>query len=108
MMRSTPLRVRAVSAALALVAGAGLLASTPASQPASAEGRAGSAVTLRWADGVTGADNATVVEERDTADPRYDEFEDLEVTIGQTENIRAQAIDITWSGMNPSPTDGSV
>ena len=102
---SSALRIRAVSAALALVAGVGLLAYEPAAPSANAAGSelTDSAVTLSWSDGIVGADNSTVVEERDPEHFMYDDFDGLEVTVSQTDDIQAQALDVTWSGWNPTP-----
>ncbi|SDU81010.1 hypothetical protein [Jiangella alkaliphila] len=104
-MVSSALRIRAVSAALALVAGMGLLAYEPAAPAANAADNelTDSAVTLSWSDGIVGADNSTVVEERDPEHFMYDDFDGLEVTVSQTDDIQAQAVDVTWSGWNPTP-----
>ncbi|WP_162606575.1 hypothetical protein [Jiangella asiatica] len=109
MIISPALRIRAVSAALALIAGVGLLAYEPAAQPAGAaeSDLTASAVTLSWSDGVTGADNSTVVEERDPDHYLYDDFDGLEVTVSQTEDIRSQGLDVTWSGWDPTPGSSS-
>lgn len=109
MTLSPALRIRAASAALALVAGVGLIAAQPAAVPANAADEGDlteSAVTLSWADGVIGADGE-VVQERDPSDPRYQDFEDLEVTVSQTEDMRRQSVHVTWSGGLPTFVDGS-
>ncbi|MBB5790562.1 hypothetical protein [Jiangella mangrovi] len=108
MIISSGLRIRAVSAALALVAGVGLLAYEPATPTAGAAAGdlTDSAVTLRWSDGIIGADHSTVVEERDPEHFMYDDFDGLEVTVSQTDDIRAQSLDVRWSGWQPTP--GSV
>lgn len=110
MITSPARRFRAVSAALALLAGAGLLAYQPAPSPANAA-EAGdltdSAVTLRWADGIVGADDS-VVQERDESQPMYQDFENLEVTVSQTENIRRQSVHVRWTGGLPTLLSGTT
>lgn len=108
MIASPALRIRAVSATLALVAGVGLLAYEPSAPPAAAaEGDlTDSAVTLAWADGIVGADGE-VVQERDESDPMYQDFADLEVTVAQTDDIRRQSLHLSWEGALPSRFNGT-
>ncbi|PZF80767.1 hypothetical protein [Jiangella anatolica] len=101
---SPALRIRTVSAALALVAGAGLLACQPATPPANAataDDLSDSARTYAWSEGIVGADDS-IVAPRDPDHPMYEDFADLEVTVSQTEDVRAQSVQVTWSGGVPT------
>lgn len=51
----------------------------------------GSAETISWVSG-----------NRDTASVSYGEFQNLEVTVSQTQNLTSQGVVVDWSGMNPS------
>ncbi|WP_433056645.1 hypothetical protein [Dactylosporangium sp. CS-033363] len=102
-------RRRLASGLAAAVAALGLVTLGPV-DPARAEGGAdqitgngitANAVTVRWDKGLLGKDNTTVVKARDTGDPyafMHEDFKDLEVTVGQTENLVHQAIKVTWKG----------
>ncbi|MEU7870097.1 hypothetical protein [Dactylosporangium sp. NPDC049140] len=102
-------RRRLASGLAAAVAALGLFALGPVDPARAADpsdqitgnGITDSAVTVRWKDGLLGADNKTVVKARDSADPyafMHDDFKDLEVTVGQTRNLVHQAIKVTWKG----------
>ncbi len=69
-------------------------------------GDTSSAVTASWSQGLLGADNTSVVAPRDPNSPlsfMAPEFQHIKVTVGQTENLVHQAIDVTWSGFNSPP-----
>lgn len=51
----------------------------------------GSAETITWVSG-----------NRDTSSVSYAEFQNLEVTVSQTQNLTSQGVVVDWSGMNPS------
>lgn len=72
--------------------------------PATAEGGASSltssAVTVNWADGITDAYGG--VTPRDTTDPNYANFQNLQVTVSQTQNLRYQGVEVSWTGARPS------
>ncbi|MER7275101.1 hypothetical protein ABT369_11625 [Dactylosporangium sp. NPDC000244] len=102
-------RRRVASAFAAAAAALGLLAlgtGGPAKADTSSDqitgnGITDSAVTVRWDAGLLGLDNKTPVKTRDSADPyafMHADFKDLEVTVGQTENLVHQAIKVTWKG----------
>ncbi|HTJ33708.1 MAG TPA: hypothetical protein VL738_10795 [Dactylosporangium sp.] len=110
MVLNTPARRRAASGLAAVVAALGLVALGPV-DPARAAGSAvdqitgngvtDTAVTVRWDAGLVGQDNQTVVKPRDPNSPyafMYDDFKNLEVTVGQTKNLVHQAIQVTWKG----------
>jgi hypothetical protein len=79
-------------------------------------GNDASAVTENWADGITGADNKTIVAPRvlatdggrtmnsDFYNGTYDEYKNLQVTVNQTQNLVHQAIAVSWSGGPPTPS----
>jgi hypothetical protein len=112
-MRRWYSRRRAACAAAAVVALVGLIALGPV-DPARADnsvdqitgnGVTQSAVTVRWADGLLGADNKTVVAPRDPDSPlafMHADFQNLVVTVGQTENVVHQAIKVSWTGGRPT------
>lgn len=52
---------------------------------------AGSEETIAWASG-----------NRDSGSVSYSEFQNLEVTISQTQNLTSQGVVVDWRGMNPS------
>ena len=52
---------------------------------------AGSELTIAWDSG-----------SRDSASVSYQEFQDLEVTVSQTQNLTSQGVVVDWRGMNPS------
>jgi hypothetical protein len=64
-----------------------------------------SSVTASWSDGLLGPDNKTVVKPRDPSSGlsfMYPDFQNLKVTVGQTENLVHQAIKVTWTGGKPT------
>lgn len=64
-----------------------------------------SAVTVRWSQGLLGADNRTVVAERDAASPyafMHADFENLTIRVSQTTNLVNQAVQVTWTGGLPT------
>lgn len=108
MIGSTALRIRAASAALALVAGISLIIYEPATLPASGadEGElTDSAVTIEWSKGITGTDNKTTIEggDRDPEHYMHGDFDGLALTVSQTENLQGQALTVTWSGWEQTP-----
>ncbi|GAA3457919.1 hypothetical protein GCM10018962_97530 [Dactylosporangium matsuzakiense] len=71
----------------------------------SGNGTTDSAVTVRWDKGLLGRDNTTVVKPRDPADSyafMHKDFQNLEVTVGQTRSLVHQAIKVTWKGFKPT------
>jgi hypothetical protein len=108
-------RARIVSALIAVGALIALLAIGPIRHARAADtdgvdqitgnGETASAVTLSWSQGIVGADNTTVVKPRDPNSRlkfMYDDFKDLRVTVGQTENLVHQAVKVSWSGGKPT------
>lgn len=80
-----------------------------ATDPITGSGSTNSSVTVSWAAGLTGADNQTVVKPRDPASPlkfMYPDFQNLKVTVSQTEDLVHEAVDITWSGLQNDGTNG--
>ena len=68
-------------------------------------GTAVSAVTVKWADGVVGSDNKTVVTPRGQGSLNADfftsaanKFKNMQVTVSQTQNLVHQAVQVTWTG----------
>ncbi|NMO51196.1 hypothetical protein HH310_08345 [Actinoplanes sp. TBRC 11911] len=114
----TPLR-RAVAAVAALVVAGTLTVVDPfaATRPASAAidpisgfGTTDSAVTVHWADGLTGTDNKTIVTPRQPKgssgaflDDLWDGFGNLSLTVGQTSGLTHQSVQVSWSGATPTP-----
>ena len=74
----------------------------PAIAEAGASPLATSAVTVNWADGITDAYGG--VTPRDTTDPNYANFQNLQVTVSQTQNLRYQGVEVSWTGASPSST----
>jgi hypothetical protein len=72
--------------------------------PALAEGGASplasSAVTVNWADGITDADGN--VTPRDTTDPNYSNFQNIQVTVSQTQNLTYQGVEVSWKNARQS------
>ena len=105
-------RRRVVAAVAALVAAAGLavhpLGGTPpanaVTDPISGFGSTSSAVTLKWADGITGADNRTIVAPRQPkgtsafVDDLWNGYQNLTVAVSQTQSLTHQGVQITWTG----------
>lgn len=70
-----------------------------------------SAVTVTWAQGLVGADNTTVVKPREANSPfafMYPDFQNLSVTVGQTQSLVHQSIKVTWTGGKPTQHDFSA
>lgn len=57
----------------------------------SSEASTGSELTIAWASG-----------NRDSSTVSYSEFQNLEVTVSQTQNLTSQGVVVNWNGMNPS------
>jgi hypothetical protein len=97
----------AVLAALALVS-LGPAGTARADEPVdqiTGNGDSTSTVTASWSQGLLGADNKTVVTARNPVSPyafMYPDFQDLKVTVTQTENVVHQAILVQWSGGKPT------
>jgi hypothetical protein len=113
MTRRVP-RLRVASGGVAVLAAIGLVALGPVRPARAADtvdqitgnGVTDSAVTVDWATGILGADNKTVVQPRDPTDFMYPDFQNLKVTVGQTENLVHQSIQVTWSGGKPTKQPG--
>jgi hypothetical protein len=110
----------ALTAALALIA---LMLSGPANAASSGYdqitgvGTTASAVTVDWTQGILDTTNTAIASANagrtDTTqtatDPlgfMHSDFENLKVTVSQTENITHQGITVTWSGGKPSNVGG--
>ncbi len=112
--RATRRRIAAALAALAVAAGlaiyplGGARPAAAAIDPISGFGTTDSAVTVRWADGITGADNKTIVKTRQLSgsDAFYEDlrakYQDLTVTVSQTEGLTHQGVQVTWTGGAPT------
>jgi hypothetical protein len=59
-----------------------------------------SAVTVNWAGGITDPDGN--VTPRDTTDPNYANFQNLQVTVSQTQNLTYQGVEVSWKNARPS------
>jgi hypothetical protein len=72
--------------------------------PAIADGGASelssSSFTVDWADGVTDA-NGNVIP-RDVTDANYSNFQNLQFTVSQTQNLTHQGVTVSWTGAHPS------
>jgi hypothetical protein len=69
-------------------------------------GSTDSQVTVAWAAGLLGTDNKTVVQQReDASSPSFfmqQDFQDLSVTVSQTEDLVHQSIKVSWTGGKPT------
>ncbi|BCB79538.1 hypothetical protein ACFQ1L_09645 [Phytohabitans flavus] len=107
------IRGRVAAGVAALVAATALAIVDPLgpTQPAEAAidpitgfGTTDSAVTVKWADGVVRSDNKTIAAPREKSgvDAFYEDvqakYKDLAVTVGQTEDLTHQSVQITWTG----------
>jgi hypothetical protein len=64
-----------------------------------------SALTVSWSQGLLGADNTPLPTQRTDSDPlafMHGDFNDLKVTVSQTENLVHQSIQVTWTGGRPT------
>jgi hypothetical protein len=65
-----------------------------------------SKITVRWSDGLLGADNTDVVSKRpDASSPlgfMRSDFENLAVTVSQTQSLVHQGIRVSWTGGKPT------
>jgi len=72
--------------------------------PAIADGGAStlatSAVTVNWADGITDASGNVIP--RDTTDPNYANFQNLQFTVSQTQNLTYQGVEVSWKNARAS------
>ncbi|HEX4705705.1 MAG TPA: hypothetical protein VH352_26540 [Pseudonocardiaceae bacterium] len=72
-------------------------------------GLTNSAVTASWSDGLLSADDKTIVRPRDPNSPlsfMYPDFQNLKITVSQTQNLVHQAISVTWTGLPSNGTNG--
>jgi hypothetical protein len=103
-------RLLAVSAVLALTVGSAPLASADGSgNPITGTGSTASAVTMSWAQGLVRADNQTVATPRDPNSPLsflYPDFQNLKVTVSQTQGLVHQALNVSWTGMSTAANGG--
>lgn len=93
-------RVLAVVAALTL-ATAGPAGADTGTDQITGNGQTESAVSVTWAEGLVGTDNSTVVTPRDTTGPTSflaQDFQNLKVTVSQTESLVHQAVTVSWTG----------
>jgi uncharacterized membrane protein YgcG len=111
-------RRRLASGLAAAIAALGLVAIGPIGPARGADtvdqitgnGDTDSKVTVRWDRGLLGADNTTVVKPRDSGSPfafMHDDFKNLEVSVGQTQNLVHQAVRVTWKGGKETGGHGS-
>jgi len=119
----------AITAALALAAlvaigplpGAAQAASGNGYNQITGEGTTASAVTVSWTSGLLNSDNQAISTAGSELNPNSDrsnetgslsfmdnDFKDLQVTVGQTQNITHQAINVTWKGMAPTQISGGT
>ncbi|MFY1634952.1 hypothetical protein ACN27F_17045 [Solwaraspora sp. WMMB335] len=103
-------RVVGAASALVLAAALTIIPLGPGRQAVAAVdtisgfGNTASAVTLTWADGITGVDNRTIVAPREPSGSSdfFDDlsagYRDLTVTVSQTRNLTHQGVQITWTG----------
>jgi hypothetical protein len=103
-------RLLAVSAVLALTIGSAPLAGADgSSNPITGTGPTASAVTVSWAQGLLRSDNTTVATPRDPASPLsflYPDFQNLRVTVSQTQGLVHQAVNVSWTGMSTADNGG--
>jgi hypothetical protein len=108
-------------AALAVIGPPGLArASSPAGSynQLTGVGTRSSAVTVKWAQGLLNASNQPITtagaelspnSDRSSASPKsplsfmYNDFKNLQVTVGQTQDVGHQSITVTWTGGKPTP-----
>ncbi|MGI5247379.1 hypothetical protein [Dactylosporangium sp. CA-139066] len=118
MMVNLTLRRRLASGLVAAVAALGLVALGPVGPARGADtvdqitgnGETDSKVTVRWDKGLLGPDNKTVVKPRDPDSAykfMYDDFKNLEVSVGQTENLVHQAVRVSWKGGKATGAGGA-
>lgn len=89
--------VRVVSLGLVVVAGGGLVGLSPLSDlSAGAATATESTTTVAWRDDQSAAKSFQPA--RDTASPHYTEFDELAVTVSQTEGIIDQTVRVTVTG----------
>jgi hypothetical protein len=100
----------AVSAVAALTVGVAPLARADGgSNPITGTGLTASAVTASWAQGLLRSDNTTVATPRDPGSPLsflYPDFQNLKVTVSQTQGLVHQALNVTWTGMSTLANGG--
>ncbi|HYS36207.1 MAG TPA: hypothetical protein VEO01_11305, partial [Pseudonocardiaceae bacterium] len=100
----------AVSAVVALTVGLAPLARADGgSNPITGTGLTASAVTASWAQGLLRSDNTTVATPRDPGSPLsflYPDFQNLKVTVSQTQGLVHQALNVTWTGMSTLANGG--
>ena len=109
MSRKRLFGVLGASIALVLTTFGPLTVAHAATDPITGAGSTDSAVTVAWKDGLVGTDNHTVVKLRDPNSPLkflYPDFQNLKVTVSQTEDLVHEALDITWSGLFNAGTNG--
>ncbi len=99
----------AVSAVVALTVGPAPSAGADSGNPITGTGLTASAVTVSWAQGLLRSDNTTVATPRDPASPLsflYPDFQNLKVTVSQTQGLVHQALNISWTGMSAAANGG--
>jgi hypothetical protein len=103
-----PLRVVAVVIALALTT-AGPASADGGTDQITGTGQTDSTITVPWAQGLLGADNKPLPTQRDPKSALsflYPDFQNLQITVSQTQNLVHQAISVNWSGLSTGGTDG--
>lgn len=109
MRRGRPLGMLGAVAVLVATAVGPMTAAAHAADPITGAGPTDSSVSVSWSQGLLGADNRTVVAPRDQASPlsfMYPDFQNLKVTVSQTQDLSHQAVEIDWSGLFANGTNG--
>ncbi|HEY2792200.1 MAG TPA: hypothetical protein VGJ28_07595 [Micromonosporaceae bacterium] len=107
-------RLRAMVAVVSVGAAVALLSISPANaDQITGSGSSTSPLTVSWSQGLLGADNKTVVTPRDPSSPlsfMYPDFQNLKVTVSQTDDLVHQSVQVNWSGGIPttSPRAGGT
>jgi hypothetical protein len=119
----------AITAALAVAAlvaigpppGTAQAASGSSYNQITGEGLTASAVTVDWTAGLLNSDNQAISTAGSELNPNSDrssgtgslsfmdsDFKNLQVTVGQTQDITHQAINVTWKGVAPTQISGGT
>ncbi|HEY0807343.1 MAG TPA: hypothetical protein VGD84_19920, partial [Pseudonocardiaceae bacterium] len=101
-------RVLAVVVAVALTT-AGPAGADSGTDQITGAGQTSSTITVPWTQGLLGADNKPLSTQHDPTSSLsflYPDFQNLHVTVSQTQNLVHQAISVSWSGLSTNSTDG--
>lgn len=107
-LRRRATHVRVASLALATVAFAGIIITTPGALPTSAEAAAAtdSAITVKWTGDTSSASRFQPT--RDATSAHFIEFDELAVTVSQTSGITDQAIQVSVTGFGQEGKRGTI